>query len=180
MVSNEPAERPPESSKHPCMDPQLVHRDIVEGNDYNPNRVPDSELDLLEQSIRADGMTMPIVTYQRDDGIHEIVDGFHRFLVLSDRMDEEWIPISIIDKGPEERMSSTVRHNRARGDHTTELMGQLVQSMADEGLDLSEIADELGMEREEVVRLTQVIGAADLMAADDYGQAWGVQDDAEQ
>lgn len=120
---------------------------------------------------------MPIVTYLRDDGVHEIVDGFHRFLVLTDRIGAEWIPVSVIDKPIEERMSSTIRHNRARGDHTTELMGQLIESMEREGLTADEIAAELGMETEEIVRLKQVTGAADELAANQYGQSWGVQED---
>lgn len=174
---NAAASNLPTSVEHPCLHPRLVHRADVVANDYNPNQVPDPELDLLEQSIREDGMTMPIVTYYRDDGTYEIVDGFHRFLVLTERIGEEWIPVSVIDKAIDERMSSTVRHNRARGDHTTELMGELVQSMEEEGLDSAEIADELGMEKEEVVRLKQVIGASPMLKSDQYGQAWGPQED---
>lgn len=167
----------PETIDHPCLRPKLVHCDDVESNDYNPNQVPDPELDLLERSIRADGMTMPIVTYYRDDGTYEIVDGFHRYLVLTERLGEEWIPVSVVDKDADERMSSTVRHNRARGDHTTELMGDLVASMEGEGMGTAEIAAELGMEAEEIVRLKQVTGAAEKMKSDQYGQAWGPQDD---
>jgi len=162
---------------HPCMRPRLVHREDVQANDYNPNRVPDPELDLLEKSIRADGMTMPIVVYQYDDESYEIVDGFHRFLVLTDRIGEDWIPVSVLDRDDAERMASTVRHNRARGDHATELMGQLLQSMEEKGMGTGEIAAELGMEDEEVVRLKQVVGASEMLAADEYGQSWGVQDD---
>lgn len=161
---------------HPCLQPRIVHRDDLEANDYNPNQVPDPELSLLETSIRQDDLTMPIVAYERDDGTYEIVDGFHRVLVLTEWLDEEWIPISIIDKPIDERMSSTVRHNRARGDHTTELMGELVREMESEGNDPEEIATELGMEKEELVRLKQVIGAASMLATDQYGQSWGVQE----
>ena len=173
---NAAAAKLPETIDHPCLRPKLVHCDTVTSNEYNPNRVPDPELELLEQSIRSDGMTMPIVTYLREDGNYEIVDGFHRFLVLTERLDQEWIPVSVIDKPIDERMSSTVRHNRARGDHATELMGQLVESMEEEGRSTDSIAEELGMEPEEVVRLKQVIGAADMLAADEYSQSWGVQE----
>lgn len=167
----------PDSIAHPCLRPRLVHWENVEANEYNPNQVPDPELDLLEESIRSDGMTMPIVTYLRDDGIYEIVDGFHRFLVLTERIGTEWVPVSVIDKPIDDRMSSTIRHNRARGDHTTELMGELVEAMEAEGKTTQEIADDLGMEKEEIVRLKQVVGAADILASDQYGQSWGVQDD---
>lgn len=174
---NAAASNLPTSIEHPCLRPKLVHREDVVSNDYNPNQVPDPELDLLEQSIREDGMTMPIVTYYRDDKTFEIVDGFHRFLVLTERLNEEWVPVSIIDKEIDERMSSTVRHNRARGDHTTELMGDLVKSMEEKGRSPEEVADALGMEREEIIRLKQVVGAAEMLKSDQYGQAWGPQDD---
>lgn len=176
---NDKGEPPESARRHPCLDTKLVHRDNVEANDYNPNQVPDPELDLLEQSIRADDMTMGIVTYRRDDGTYEIVDGFHRFLVLTERIGDEWVPVSVIDKDVDERMSSTVRHNRARGDHTTQLMGDLVSAMEDEGMSTQEVAEELGMEKEEVVRLKQVIGASSILASDEYGQSWGVQDGGE-
>lgn len=174
---NELVEQLPNPLGHPCLNPRIVHRDDLEANDYNPNQVPDPELNLLEKSIQKDRMTMSIVTYERDDGQFEIVDGFHRYLVLGEWMDEKWIPVSVIDKDIDERMSSTVRHNRARGDHTTELMGDLVAEMEDEGMDTEAVADELGMEKEEVVRLKQVIGAADIMAGDRYNQAWGPNTD---
>jgi len=102
---NNGAEELPNAVGHPCLQPQLVHESNIESNDYNPNQVPDPELDLLEKSIREDGLTMPIVTYHQDDGQYEIVDGFHRFLVLTGRLDEKWIPVSVIDKDIDERSS---------------------------------------------------------------------------
>ncbi|WP_330633760.1 ParB N-terminal domain-containing protein [Halocatena halophila] len=161
------------------MDPQLVHKEDIEANDYNPNRVPDPELRGLEKSIRSNGMTMPIVTFKRDDETYEIVDGFHRYLVLTEWIGEDWIPVSVIDKPLGERMMATVEHNAFRGDHKTELMGSLVESLEEEGFTPEEIAEELEKEKEEIIRLKQVVGAADEMAADQYGQSWGVQDDDE-
>ena len=174
---NQAAQNLPDALGHPCLLPKIVHKNDVEPNDYNPNKVPDTELELLKKSIESDGMTMPIVTYQRDDGKYEVVDGFHRYEVLTERLDEGWIPISVIDKPQGERMASTVRHNRARGDHQTELMGQLVESMEEEGKTTEELADDLGMEKEEVVRLKQVIGASSMLAGNEYTQSWGVQND---
>lgn len=188
---NRQAEKLPNPLGHPCLHPRIVHKDDVVANDYNPNKVPDPELNTLERSILADGMTMPIVAYQRDDGRFEIVDGFHRFLVLTNRIGREWIPISIIDKDESERMSSTVRHNTT-GDHKTMLMAELVARMEGEGMDTAEICEELGKEPEEIIRLKQVHGDSDIqidgeskdlaestaeeLATDEYGQAWGVQD----
>lgn len=162
---------------HPCLNPKIVHISRLKANEYNPNKVPDTELDLLEKSIREDELTMPIVTYKRDDGDYEIVDGFHRFLVMKDRLNEEWIPITVIDKSIDERMMSTVRHNRARGDHMTELMGDLVKNLEEQGKTPEEIAEGLGMEEEEITRLKQVIGAAKMLSGDEYSQSWGVIDE---
>lgn len=169
----------PDIVAHPCLFPRLVHADDLQANDYNPNQVPNPELRLLSRSIDEDGLTMPIVTYERDDGTFEIVDGYHRYYVLTDEdwLDRIWVPVSVIDKDIGERMASTVRHNRARGDHTTELMGELVEAMESTGKETAEIAADLGMEKEELVRLKQVVGAAGMLASDQYAQSWGVQED---
>ena len=54
---------------------QWVDRDQVRPNDYNPNKVSKQNLDLLKQSILANGWTLPIVV--RPD--MTIIDGYHRW-----------------------------------------------------------------------------------------------------
>jgi hypothetical protein len=162
-----------------CDDPvlalKLVPAEDVSANDYNPNRVATPEMDLLEQSIRCDGVTMPIVTY-RDigNGKRIVVDGFHRRCVLTDRLHRRYLPVTEIDKPLAERMASTIRHNRARGKHQVDLMAALVKSLMAQGWDDPRIAEHIGMTEEELLRLKQVAGVARLLAADEYSQSWGL------
>lgn len=155
----------------PAVAPRLVHADRVVANDYNPNTVASPELDLLEQSMRADGITMPIVVVaQGDDFV--IVDGFHRRTVGAKRLGRRYLPCSVISRPLGDRMASTVRHNRARGKHQVDLMASLVRSMVAEGWDDDRVARGLGMSVEELLRLRQMVGAARLLAAPEYGRAW--------
>ncbi len=137
----------------------------IVANDYNPNKVAKKEMDLLYISIKEDGYTMPIVCYHdeaKDEYI--IVDGFHRYRVImehKDIYDREGgcLPVSVIDKPLDERMASTVRHNRARGKHEVELQASLVE-MLNEHWPESKIEKELGMSLEEVQRLLGIEGIA--------------------
>lgn len=134
-------------------------------NDYNPNHVAKREMDLLYQSIKCDGYTMPIVCfYDAENDKYIIVDGFHRYTIMlmykniHDRENGK-LPVSIIDKPIEERMASTIRHNRARGKHEVELQASLV-GMLKQGWDEIKIMKELGMTLEEVQRLIGLKGIA--------------------
>lgn len=137
----------------------------MEANNYNPNHVAKREMDLLYQSIKADGYTMPVVAFydaERDKYI--IVDGFHRYTIMLTKKDifereNGMLPVSVIDKPIEDRMASTIRHNRARGKHEVELQASLV-SMLKQGWDELKIMKELGMTLEEVQRLIGLKGIA--------------------
>lgn len=139
--------------------------DKIEANDYNPNHVAKREMDLLYQSIKSDGYTMPIVCYYdaaRDKYI--IVDGFHRYTIMlmyKNIRDREngCLPVSVIDKPISDRMASTIRHNRARGKHEVELQSSLVAVLKN-GWDEIKIMKELGMTLEEVQRLIGLKGIA--------------------
>lgn len=137
----------------------------VVANDYNPNHVAKREMDLLYQSIKSDGYTMPIVCFY-DSSIDKyiIVDGFHRYTIMllyKDIAEREnnHLPVSVIDKPIEDRMASTIRHNRARGKHEVELQASLV-GMLKQGWDELKIMKELGMTLEEVQRLIGLKGIA--------------------
>lgn len=158
-----------------------VKQDAVEGNDYNPNEVATPEMDLLHKSIKADGYTQPIVTYERDDG-YEVVDGYHRMLIGKTRDDirerlHDHVPVTVIDKPLEERMSSTIRHNRARGTHQIRDMSDLVVDLYDRGWSDERIMDELGMERDEVLRLKQVSGLKQAFSGHEFSQSWTEYED---
>lgn len=151
--------------KSPVYNVIAVPVDKIEANDYNPNHVAKREMDLLYQSIKCDGYTMPIVCYYdqlRDKYV--IVDGFHRYSILiryKDIYEREKgaLPVSVIQKDISDRMASTIRHNRARGKHDVELQASLV-GMLKAGWDELKIMKELGMTLEEVQRLIGLKGIA--------------------
>jgi len=152
--------------------------DIVQANDYNPNSVASIEMELLYVSISHDGYTQPIVTvYDKELGKYIIVDGFHRYFIAKTKADiskriNGRIPIVVIDKDITERMASTVRHNRARGEHMVTGMSNLVFQMLDNGMSEAEICQELGMQPEEVLKLKHITGFSKLFENAEYSKAW--------
>lgn len=157
----------------PVLSVQLLPADRVRANTYNPNRVAPPEMDLLELSIREDGVTMPVVTVRDPEaGEWEVVDGFHRRGVIVDRLDRRYVPSSVIDRPLADRMAATVRHNRARGKHQVDLMGALVRALMAEGWGDERIAEHLGMSVEELLRLKQIVGAARMLAGAEYSRSW--------
>lgn len=151
--------------KSPVYNVIAVPIEKIEANDYNPNHVARREMSLLYQSIKCDGYTMPIVCYyNKDKENYTIVDGFHRYTIMlkyKDIFEREngMIPVSVIEKDINDRMASTIRHNRARGKHEVELQASLV-GMLKSGWDELKIMKELGMTLEEVQRLMGVKGIA--------------------
>ena len=159
----------------PALCPQLLPTADIKGNDYNPNKVACPELDLLELSIREDGVTMAVVVMPSSDGdTWTVIDGFHRRKVVQERLGRDFIPCTILHKTDSERMASTVRHNRARGKHHVDLMAVLVKSMLDSGMADEDTAKHLGMTTEEFLRLLQMVGAAKILATEEYSRSWGL------
>jgi ParB-like chromosome segregation protein Spo0J len=150
----------------------------IRANEYNPNRVAPPEMELLYQSVKEDGYTMPIVCYyHKEDDMYEIVDGFHRYTVMlkyPDIYEREsgCLPVTVIDKPISERMASTIRHNRARGTHNIDLMSNIVAELVEMGKSDAWIARHLGMDIDEILRLKQITGLAALFAEQDYSMAW--------
>lgn len=147
----------------------------VVANEYNPNVVPPTEMKLLELSIWEDGYTMPCVCYYRaDEDCYELVDGFHRYMVMktSSRIynrEHGLLPVSVIDKDISERMASTIRHNRARGVHSVELMTEIISELVKAGMSDSWIMKNIGMDRDELLRMKQISGLAELFASKKFG-----------
>jgi len=150
----------------------------VEPNDYNPNSVATVEMGLLYKSIKKDGYTQPVVTiYDEKRDKYVIVDGFHRYYVCKTKKDiydrnMGMLPIVVIDKNISERMAATVRHNRARGEHSIDGMSNLVFKMLDEGMSDADVCNELGMEPEELLKLKHLTGFSKLFANTEYKKAW--------
>lgn len=157
-----------------------VRAEHVHANDYNPNVVAPPEMRLLQRSIMADGYTQPIVTWPDGDDSYEVVDGFHRNRVGREvpairKRVRGRLPISVIRPertGREDRMAATIRHNRARGMHVVDAMSDIVLELSRRGKSDEWIADELGMEPDEVLRLKQVQGLAELFADREFSEAW--------
>lgn len=147
----------------------------IQANAYNPNHVASPEMKLLYQSIKEDGYTMPIVCYKLDNGKYEIVDGFHRYTVMKthkDIYDREngCLPVVVIDKDISNRMASTIRHNRARGSHSIELMSNIVSELVQAGMSDAWILKNIGMDAEELLRLKQISGLASLFKDKDFSK----------
>lgn len=159
--------------KLPCMEIKIVDINIVQANTYNPNSVASNNMALLEESILSNGFCFAVVTvWDPDSEKYIIVDGFHRYLIFRDWLQAKQIPIICLEHDISQRMAATIQFNRARGVHQVELMGDLVQAMVEQGVADDEIATKLGMEIEEVFRLKQITGIAELFKHQVYSKSW--------
>lgn len=169
----------------PAYGVRAVPFDKIVPNTYNPNTVAPPEMRLLYDSIREDGYTMPIVCYHdRENDTYIIVDGFHRWRIMRDYPDiyereKGMLPVSVIDKPISGRMASTVRHNRARGTHSVDLMSNIIKELHEVGRSDAWISRHLGMDRDEILRLKQITGLATLFRDMNFGKAWQPEDDGE-
>lgn len=169
--------------KHPALNVQLVPADKVIGNDYNPNHVAPPEMKLLKLSIKKDGVTMPVVvcdTPENKQYPYTVVDGFHRTTVIQrDKQVNEslkgYVPVSRLNKSLEDRVTSTVRHNMARGTHQVELSAKLITLLKKYNWTNARIGMELGMDADEVLRLKQITGLAEAFKDEDFSKSWDVR-----
>ena len=160
-----------------------VKNDRVEANDYNPNSVASPEMELLRLSIENDGYTQPIVTYEEEEKII-VIDGFHRNRVAKEcetitKRIKGYLPITLIrdsQAGRNDRIASTIRHNRARGKHQIESMTNIVLELKRRNWSMKKIAKQLGMEQDEVLRLTQISGLIDMFSDEDFSKSWEAQE----
>ena len=157
--------------------------EMIKPNTYNPNSVAPPEMKLLYESIKIDGYTMPIVCYyNKENDLYVIVDGFHRYRVIMEHPDifereKGSLPVSVIDKPIDQRMASTIRHNRARGSHSVDLMSNIVKELHELGRSDAWISKHLGMDRDEILRLKQITGLAALFKDVKFGEAWRPAED---
>jgi ParB-like chromosome segregation protein Spo0J len=162
-----------------------VRAESVLANNYNPNVVAAPEMKLLEHSVSEDGYTQPIVTWaigENGDGAREVVDGFHRHRVgresaaVRSRVNG-YLPVTTINQERSERsdrIASTIRHNRARGRHQVDSMSEIVVELSQKGWTSEKIATELGMDADEVLRMRQISGLADMFSDREFSEAWEV------
>ena len=160
-----------------------VVSESVTANDYNPNKVAPPEMELLEVSIMNDGYTQPVVTFPNSDKI-EVVDGFHRTRVAKEskivrQRVSGYVPTVMIRKeqsGKNDRIASTIRHNRARGKHQIDAMSEIVLELKNRNWKNERIARELGMDEDEILRLCQITGLQDIFKDDDFSKSWESSD----
>lgn len=160
---------------------EWVKNDRVGANDYNPNSVAAPEMELLRLSINNDGYTQPIVTFPNSE-LHdyEVVDGFHRHRVGKEFKDvnervKGYLPVVGIKESQSDknnRIASTIRHNRARGKHKVEAMADIVLDLKKRNWSDKKIAKELGMDQDEVLRLSQITGLLEAFANSEFTEAW--------
>ena len=152
----------------------------VMANDYNPNVVAPPEMKLLVRSIESDGFTQPIVTNEEEGDVFEVIDGFHRFRVGTEIESVRsgtlgYLPVTRIRQdrdGKSDRIASTIRHNRARGKHMVQEMSNIVLELARRNWNNDKISRELGMEPDEVLRLKQITGLAEMFSDQEFSDAW--------
>lgn len=172
--------------KSPVYGVRAVPLAKIRPNEYNPNSVAPPEMRLLYDSIKQDGYTMPIVCYYDEkDDMYDIVDGFHRYRVMLEHDDIRareggMLPVSVIDKPIDERMASTIRHNRARGSHDVDLMSNIVAELHEIGRSDAWIAKHLGMDQDEILRLKQITGLAALFRDKEFSIAWNAIEETEE
>lgn len=157
-----------------------VPNSTVHANDYNPNSVAPPEMELLKISIMNDGYTQPIVTMDNGDETREVIDGFHRNRCGKEchEIQEKvlgFLPVVTIkderkEKG--DRIAATIRHNRARGKHKVESMSDIVLDLKRRNWSTAKISKELGMDDDEVLRLSQISGLVDMFKDEEFSKAW--------
>lgn len=161
-----------------------VKNSLVHSNQYNPNTVAKTEMELLRLSIDADGYTQPIVSMPDNDAdTFEVIDGFHRHRVGKECADIQervkgYLPLVQIRKSQQDvsdRMASTIRHNRARGKHQVEAMSDIVIELKRRNWTDEKIAKNLGMDADEVLRLCQISGLAEAFKDQEFTEAWEVR-----
>ncbi len=163
----------------PVYNVRAVPVEKVRSNSYNPNSVAKPEMELLETSIWEDGYTMPVVCYYiEEEDIYEIVDGFHRYTTLKNsprifEREKGLLPVVVIDKDESNRMASTIRHNRARGSHSIDLMSNIVAELTQAGMSDAWILKHVGMDKDELLRLKQITGLAELFKDKEFSTAFG-------
>lgn len=165
-----------------------VKNNTVIANSYNPNSVANPEMELLRLSISNDGYTQPIVSMDNNDGTREVIDGFHRNRVGKECADIQsrvhgYLPVVTIresQSGINDRVASTIRHNRARGKHKINAMSDIVIDLKKRNWSDSKISKNLGMDQDEVLRLCQIGGLAEIFSDKEFSMAWEAEIDGKE
>ena len=155
-----------------CTEVKIVKMSDVFINDYNPNRMPSMEMDLLGQCILKYGFLFPVITtFDNDKGKYRIIDGQHRYEKLR-QLGSEKIAIIDLNLPYHDAVQLTVLMNRIKGMHQVERMSDLIVKLEDLGVEDDEICKNLGMETEEYIRLKQQLGISHAFRNHEYTKSW--------
>jgi len=150
----------------------VVDIDQLYANEYNPNRMPATEMNLLADCIKKYGFLFPIiVTWDESKEKYRIIDGYHRYETLR-RIGAKQVSIINLELSYHDAIQLTVLMNRIKGLHQVELMSDLIVNLEDLGLMDEEICANLGMEPEEYLRLKQQLGIAHAFKDHEYSKSW--------
>lgn len=163
--------------KFPVLNAVLVHKDMIQPNDYNPNHVAKDKMELLKTSIVENGFAFGIVAIF-DDEIEKfvIIDGYHRDVITG----EKWLnltykPLIILNHSMEKRLAATVQFNKARGVHKIDLNAELVKRMVELGMEDYEICKQLGIDADEFLRLKRNVKIAEIYKDLEFSNSWVVK-----
>lgn len=151
--------------------PILVKLEYLKPNPWNPNKVMKPEMDLLRVSIEKSGFCFPLIVLKENETSYMIVDGFHRHLIAKE-YGMEYVPVVILDESLDEYMNATIRFNRAKGVHQIIDMSKLVLDLVRLGNTDEQIAHNLGMDMDEVLRLKQISGLKEAFANREFSKSW--------
>jgi ParB-like chromosome segregation protein Spo0J len=147
----------------------------LKANHYNPNRVMNAEMNLIERSILKTGWIQPILV----NANNVIIDGFHRWTLsqVSHQLKEKYhgkVPCCVLNVSDIEAMVITVRINRAKGTHLAFRMSEYVRELVEKHrVPLEQLATDIGATVDEVMLLMK----ADVFEAKDiqnwaYSESW--------
>lgn len=161
--------------KQPINHVQWIDPGKLRANSYNPNQVFKPEMNLLKLSLLEDGWTQPVVV---DQTTLEIIDGYHRWTLCCTDKDVAALTDGLLPvvyqraTSNEHRRMSTIRHNRARGQHHVVKMAEIVGDLLEGGLSQEEIMRRLQMEFDEVDRLSDASGMPKRGGTDKFNKGW--------
>ncbi|MCC4791001.1 chromosome partitioning protein ParB [Vibrio splendidus] len=162
----------------PACHVEMIPLDEIEANQYNPNKMAPPESKLLKTSMEKNGLTMPILVNRLNTSVKKyvVIDGFHRYQLLLNHPELQtltgYIPAVVLNLPEENCISTSVRHNLARGSHQVELIADLIIQLKEMGWANHKICYELGMDKDEVLRLQQVTGLAAAFKDQEFSQSW--------
>jgi len=150
----------------------------LSANDYNPNVVLDTEMNLLKFSLLKSGWIQPILA-TKSNGKTQIIDGFHRYWLSTNDKDvikqfNYMVPVVLMELSEPERMLLTIRINRAKGNHVAFKMHELITKVHHKfNFPVAKIAKEIGADKGEIELLLQegVFSKLDI-ANHKYSKAW--------